>query len=148
MSDSGHKPPWYADGLRFACTRCGNCCSGAPGYVWVSDEEIARIAARLDMTPAEFEERHVRRAGRGKSLLEWPNGDCEFLERYDDGTTGCRIHTVRPVQCRTWPFWKSNLRSARAWEAAARGCPGINQGTVRRIDEIGQALRDNGSRPL
>src|SRR2546428_221024 len=39
--------PWYQDGLRFRCTRCGNCCTGAPGFVWVNDEEIAAIADYL-----------------------------------------------------------------------------------------------------
>ena len=29
-------PEWYRDGLRFECTRCGACCTGAPGYVWVT----------------------------------------------------------------------------------------------------------------
>ncbi len=36
--------PWFEDGLRFRCTRCGNCCTGAPGYVWVNDEELSAIA--------------------------------------------------------------------------------------------------------
>ena len=35
------KFPWYAAGLRFFCTQCGDCCSGAPGFVWVNEEEIA-----------------------------------------------------------------------------------------------------------
>ena len=25
--------PWYNDGLRFTCTRCGHCCTGEPGFV-------------------------------------------------------------------------------------------------------------------
>ena len=28
--------PWYQDGLQFRCTRCGNCCTGAPGYGGIS----------------------------------------------------------------------------------------------------------------
>ena len=36
---------WYDAGLKFQCTRCGACCTGAPGYVWVNGEEIARLAA-------------------------------------------------------------------------------------------------------
>ena len=28
-------PTWYADGLRFTCTQCGNCCTGQPGFVWI-----------------------------------------------------------------------------------------------------------------
>ena len=36
--------PWFKDGLRFTCTRCGKCCTGPPGFVWVNDEEVAAIA--------------------------------------------------------------------------------------------------------
>jgi hypothetical protein len=43
------------------------------------------------------------------------------------------------LQCRTWPFWKINLKSPEAWSAAASSCPGMNQGKFYdggRIDEI------------
>jgi len=40
---------WYAHGLHFECTRCGDCCRGAPGYVWVREEEVERIARFLGM---------------------------------------------------------------------------------------------------
>ena len=39
--------PWFKDGLRFTCTGCGDCCSGAPGFVWVSEEDIERLANHL-----------------------------------------------------------------------------------------------------
>lgn len=140
--------PWYADGLRFACTQCGACCSGAPGHVWVDGDEIEAIAAFLGLTPEQFNRRHVRRVGRGRSLLELPGGDCEFLERLPDGKTRCRIHPVRPTQCRTWPFWRSNLTTLQAWRLTGRGCPGIDRGPLHTLPVIQQALTDNGSRPL
>jgi uncharacterized protein len=140
--------PWYDQGLRFTCTQCGNCCSGAPGYVWVDSEEIQRIAAFLGLSPEQFNRQHVRRVGRGRSLLERRNGDCEFLERHPDGKTTCRVHPVRPVQCRTWPFWSSNLESPQTWEETARDCPGMNHGEHFPLPIIQQALIDNGTRPL
>ena len=39
--------PWYAEGLRFKCTECGQCCTGAPGYVWVNEEEVAFVVAKI-----------------------------------------------------------------------------------------------------
>jgi len=39
--------PWYQDGLRFKCTGCGQCCTGSPGYVWVSPEEAEAMAKHL-----------------------------------------------------------------------------------------------------
>ena len=140
--------PWYADGLAFDCTRCGNCCSGAPGHVWVTADEIRRIAAYCGVTEAAFYKQHIRRVGFGHSLLELPGGDCEFLERLPDGLTGCRIHAVRPVQCRTWPFWKSNLESRERWERTGQNCPGINRGSRIALPQIKALLRENGRRPV
>src|SRR5688572_15148747 len=48
------KGPWYADGLDFTCTQCGNCCGGAPGYVWLERDDIVRIAEFLKVTPEEM----------------------------------------------------------------------------------------------
>ena len=42
--------PWYKDGLKFKCTQCGDCCTGAPGYVWVNQAEVEGIAAELGET--------------------------------------------------------------------------------------------------
>ncbi|MBU0637768.1 MAG: YkgJ family cysteine cluster protein [Planctomycetes bacterium] len=142
--------PWYADGLRFSCQQCGNCCSGAPGYVWVIKSEIAAIAECLGLTTAECQRQHVRRVGWRCSLHECRNGDCEFLLRESNGQTGCRIYNARPGQCATWPFWKSNLASPKAWTAAARECPGINHGELHLLAAIQEALDVNVSaaRPL
>lgn len=129
---------WYADGLRFECTQCGNCCSGDPGYVWATKEEIKRIAKFLGRSDHWLDKKHLRRVGFRYSLTERPDGDCIFLKR-EDGKTYCGIYPVRPLQCRTWPFWTVNLQSRTAWESAARRCPGMNRGTHHnfvRIEEI------------
>ncbi len=72
--------PWYKDGLKFKCTGCGDCCTGAPGYVWVNKEEIINLAAQVGLEPAEFESRYVRDVGVRKSLNEHKNGDCVFFD--------------------------------------------------------------------
>lgn len=144
----GSGAPWYADGLRFDCTRCGNCCGGPPGYVWVEQGDIRAIAAQLGLDPAEFVRWHTRPAEGRRSLLELSGGDCEFLERRADGKTGCRIHAVRPAQCRTWPFWDSNVRTRRGWDAAGRGCPGINRGRSHPLMVIQSALAENEAAAL
>jgi Fe-S-cluster containining protein len=124
---------WYADGLRFRCTQCGDCCTGAEGYVWVNQAEIDAMAARLGMEPAAFEEAYVRRVGIRRSLTERPGGDCVLL---DAETRGCTVYTDRPRQCRTWPFWDSNLRSPEAWDEAAAACPGCNKGQLVPLETI------------
>jgi hypothetical protein len=128
--------PWYAQGLRFGCTACGRCCGGAPGYVWVSDAEISDIAARLGVPEADFRRQYVRRLWRGRSLREKSNYDCVLL----DGAGRCTVYDVRPIQCRTWPFWPSNLRSPEVWRDACRRCPGMGQGPLYVFEQI-ESLR-------
>ena len=142
------REPWYVDGLRFACTQCGNCCTGAPGYVWVSEDEIAALARLRGMEAEAFRERHTRRVGRRRSLLEHANGDCEFLATTPDGRRVCSVYQARPLQCRTWPFWQSNVSSRRAWAGAALGCPGMNKGALHELPVIRAALDQNRAADL
>jgi Fe-S-cluster containining protein len=129
----GSEGVWYAGGLRFQCTQCGDCCSGGEGYVWVNQEEIDAMAARVGMTPVAFEERYVKRVGVRRSLKERAGGDCVLL---DEKTRACTAYEQRPRQCRTWPFWDSNLRSPKAWAEAAEACPGCNKGDLVPLETI------------
>ncbi len=122
---------WYADGLRFACQRCGRCCGGAPGYVWIDREEIQRMAAHLEMPAARVRDLYCRRVWWRISLKERDNGDCVLL-----GPDGCSVYPVRPVQCRTFPFWTHLLTSRSRWERAVRNCPGVGGGRLYSRPEI------------
>ena len=125
--------PWYADGLRFECLRCGRCCTGAPGRVRVSDEEIAALAARLGLAEAEFRAGYTRRSrGADVLLAEKRNFDCVFF----DSEQGCSVYEDRPRQCRTWPFWSSALESPESWQTHAKECRGTNRGPLLGIREI------------
>ena len=130
--------PWYAEGLSFTCTGCGNCCTGAPGFVWVSEEEIDQLADWLTMDRAQFVRQYVRKVGRRKSLVGYASGDCVF---FDPETRRCRVYPVRPGQCRTWPFWDSSLRSPAAWESTCTQCPGAGRGQVVPLEEIERQRR-------
>lgn len=125
--------PWYRDGLRFTCTQCGDCCTGAPGFVWVTKEEIAALAAAVGLDCEAFEEQYVRRVGARKSLKEFPNGDCVL---FDSQTRRCTAYAARPRQCRTWPFWESNLRTPADWQRTCQACPGSGQGRLYTLEEI------------
>lgn len=124
--------PWYRDGLRFRCTRCGACCTGEPGFVWVSDEELSEIAAYRNEPLAEVEALYTRRIARRRTLRERNRGDCVFYQAGE----GCTIYPVRPAQCRTWPFWESNLATPAAWDRTRRLCPGSGQGDLISAEEI------------
>jgi uncharacterized protein len=132
MSTTESDSPWYQDGLAFSCTKCGACCTGAPGYVWVSPEEIARLAEHLGQTAQEFSAKFVRRVGRRYSLIEKPGGDCIFWDK----AAGCTVYPARPVQCQTWPFWPENVESPAEWDRVRSVCPGSGHGRVYSVEEI------------
>jgi Fe-S-cluster containining protein len=116
-------PVWYEKGLSFECTGCGACCTGSPGYIWVNEEEIASIAAHLNLSIQEFSNRYLRQVHGRLSLLEDPRSyDCIFLK-----DKKCQIYNLRPVQCRTFPWWPTLLASEESWKKAAQGCEGISK---------------------
>lgn len=113
--------PWYSEGLHFKCTGCGKCCTGFPGYVWVDEEEIEKMAKHLDLTIDEFAKKYLRQIGDRISLKEYaPTYDCVFFKNKQ-----CTVYQVRPTQCRTYPFWNKNLTSPEIWEQVASDCEGI-----------------------
>lgn len=127
--------PWYRDGLRFECTQCGRCCGGAPGFVWVSLEEVQRLrqATGLANRPDEFDQLYLRQVGTRLSLKEYGNGDCVLLDRE---TRRCRVYEARPTQCRTWPFWDSCVDTPQQWQQTAEHCPGCNNGPLYSLQLI------------
>lgn len=87
----------------YDCQRCTACCRW-PGQVRVSDAEITRIAAFLQLDEREFIQRHTRLQPdrRGLALQEQPDGACVFLK-----DNRCEIQPVKPQQCRDFPnLWK------------------------------------------
>jgi Fe-S-cluster containining protein len=99
--------------------------------VWVRDPELVAIARLLGLSRDEVLRRYCRVVFGDISLIELPNGDCVFWSQ-----EGCRIYPVRPVQCRTFPFWREYIRSPKGWAAAARRCPGIDQGPLHSAADI------------
>lgn len=132
------EPPWYAHGLRFSCTQCSKCCTGKEaGLVAFSAAEGERMARRLGLTTASFYKRHARRA-RTRGLIDawrvWalnevdtPRGKtCVLLNTHGQ----CIVYEDRPLQCKTFPFWREHLASADNWAALAEECPGVGRGNL------------------
>jgi hypothetical protein len=135
--------PWYSEGLRFACTRCGTCCK-ISGYVWVGRDEMAELAEELDLALDDFTRRYLRRVGERYSLIEKPGGECIFW-REDGPRPGCQVYSARPVQCRTFPFWKRHLADEEAWNDVVEECPGAGTGRLYAVDEIERLARGEGA---
>lgn len=132
--------PWYSKGLQFTCTKCGKCCTGEPGYVWVSEKEIKEMALFLKISAEKFIQQFTRQVKGKLSLKEHPiTYDCIFFR---GGM--CRVYGSRPKQCRTFPFWPENLKSQKAWKKLASRCEGINHtnAPIIPLSSIKESLKE------
>lgn len=139
-NDSSSSLPWYKEGLRFKCTECGKCCTGAPGYVWVTEQEIEGMAMALQIPVTDFKRKYIRHRDNRMALIERkvaPNEyACIFLK-----DKKCQVYQNRPIQCRTFPWWPSNLKSEESWKLTAEECEGINpEAPLYPYDQIIQIL--------
>ncbi len=134
---SKNKEAWYVGGLCFECMGCGRCCAGpGEGYIWVTKKEVQFIAEFLGISTEDLEQRYTQRVGLRRTIIEDAiSRDCIFLKNIN-GQRKCVIYSVRPNQCRTWPFWAANLTDSYAWNKAGLMCAGINSGKQYSIEEI------------
>lgn len=137
--------PWYKDGLRFKCTECGKCCTGSAGYVWITLDEMQKMAQSLDISLELFKKRYTRIRDNKFALVEKKSKikegeyECIFLK-----DKKCEVYQNRPAQCQTFPWWKSNLNTPESWKIAALDCEGINDNApVVPYSQILQLLQKN-----
>ncbi len=139
--------PFFREGLRFSCTKCSRCCRHTPGYVFLSAGDLARIAKSLGIDSGEARRRYCRKVdigGFGRvSLKEKTNLDCILWEE-----GGCSVYASRPLQCRSFPFWSSNLSSRESWDEAGDACPGIGRGRLHHRARIERWLARRLADPL
>jgi hypothetical protein len=134
---------FYARGLRFQCTGCGDCCRarlGKPSWVYVTIDERRRLARHLKLSTSAFTRRYCQKT-LGFYHLREPTHDCVFL-----AGGRCTVYGARPGQCRTFPFWRENM-TAEVWHGAvARECEGVNRGRLWTRAEIERRLKDEARR--
>ncbi len=125
---------FYSNGLQFECTKCGKCCSGFPGYVYLSENDIKNILEYLKLDKVSMVKKYAKVINvfgeKRFSLIEKNNFDCIFFDKI------CTIYHIRPYQCRAYPFWKRYLISQREWNKAGEFCKGINSGKIYSNEEI------------
>ena len=134
------------DSFAFSCTRCGNCCRG-PGSVYFSKQEFGAVVEYLDLNRAAEKKLRaslIQHEENGYLVHNTPKA-CRFL----DEKNGCSIYPVRPMQCRTFPFWASFFETPEDLDYLKAECPGVRSGrgtkytllqTIRRISATEKAF--------
>ncbi|GMO53237.1 MAG: YkgJ family cysteine cluster protein [Treponemataceae bacterium] len=117
-------------GVYFSCARCSSCCRYESGFVYLSENDLAKLCRFSGMEKNEFIPLYCRWAPYydafyALSLKEKSNYDCVF---YDEASGGCAVYAARPVQCETYPFWTHITASKKTWEESAAHCPGMREG--------------------
>ncbi len=122
----------------FECRCCGDCCRGFGG-TYVSEADMARIAAFIGVDAADFRQRFCQPSGRRWVLTQAASGYCVFWDRL------CTIHPVKPRMCRQWPFIRPVLRDPQNWRSMAASCPGMRSDLSEEaiLSAVRSAL-DNG----
>ena len=119
--------------MRFECqSGCTACCE-QQGFVYLTVDDIPRLAQYLDMTVPAFETRYVYRTKNSRRLRVPRHAQCEFLKE-----GGCSVHPAKPLQCRAFPYWPELVGNKRNWSKTGAWCPGIGKGELVNI----QAARD------
>ena len=91
---------------KFKCLCCGKCCR-IEGVVRLSPGDITAIAADMGLDEQSFIDLHTEVAydRRGLVLKDHPDGSCAML----DENGRCKIHAVKPAQCRNFPYdWQND----------------------------------------
>ena len=117
-----------ADDL-FTCQRCGVCCRGYGG-TYLTEADVAALAAYLDISAAQVRERYCDISGGRLIIKQGADGYCIFWDEL------CSVHPVKPRMCRAWPFIDNLLRDIANWKIMAANCPGM------RTDVSPEAIRE------
>ena len=126
-------------GLRFSCIDgCSRCCRG-DGYVWVSENEIAEIAALLKVDRELFKREYTVRRNDKHILKDRRNiTECIFLT--EEGK--CSVYDARPIQCRIYPFWPRIILDKELFNYEYLQCPGLGEGDFVPRDRILKMLTE------
>jgi uncharacterized protein len=116
--------------MRFTCQPgCTRCCT-QKGWVYLSVEDVPRLAAYLGITEGELQRRHLY-STKNTRRLRMKGGQCPFLT-----AEGCSVHPAKPTQCRLFPFWPELIEDKQELKATAQWCPGIGKGDLISIEVL------------
>lgn len=109
--------------LEFKCTGCGLCCKEA-GFVFFTDDDIIRASKYLNISVLEFINKYLKQREAFSYYVQVTDTvPCIFL----DSQNHCLIHTSKPLQCSTFPYWPdyTNSKGEVLARKFHRPCPGV-----------------------
>jgi len=118
----------YKDGFSFgfdpgACKKCsGICCCGESGYIWINQREIQIISNFLKINIVDFKNKYLNQIDNRLTIKEKIINDDYVCIFFDYITKKCSIYSVRPLQCKEFPFWNSFKDE---YYIEIQQCPGI-----------------------
>jgi Fe-S-cluster containining protein len=137
------KKKFWQDGIRFQCQGSGKCCSshGEYGFVYLTLKDRQAMAKFLKISTLSFTKKYCDKTHGVFHLKEDPDQpDCLFLNK-----KRCEVYEVRPMQCRTWPFWPE-VMNAKAWKKdVVEFCPGVNKGPKHSAEQIEEKLKEQSA---
>lgn len=99
------------------CLICGGkCCIGESGYIWISEDEIIKLADFLKISTKKLKDDFLYKEKYKFSIKEIPYNNGYACIFFDQVKKNCSIYEVRPNQCRTFPFWdyfKTNFKELK-----------------------------------
>ena len=128
---------WWADGVRFECQGSGQCCvsHGEFGFVYLTMDDRRAMAKKLRLATSAFTAKFCKKTDGVFHLKDTDDQACIFLKN-----KRCTVYEVRPMQCRTWPFWPE-VMGAKTWAKEVKAfCPGVGKGKLVSADEIRATL--------
>ncbi|MBU0568357.1 YkgJ family cysteine cluster protein [bacterium] len=120
--DNQNNFPYHFDGN--TCKTCGGkCCRGREGYIWISMEELEKMAGARKIDVPLFSRQYLRQVQGRFSLQERVINGEHFCCFFDPIDGQCAIYQSRPKQCRTFPFWDSLKKEP---QKLLDVCPGVS----------------------
>ncbi len=106
----------------------------------MSTDDVKALAEHKGLTVDEFGRKYLIRCGTRLSLGENSRGHCVMLGE----DNRCSVYDIRPRQCRSFPFWRRNVKTRENWEELTDLSPGINKGRLYTTAEIQKIMHEGG----
>lgn len=115
--------------------------------MFLTASDLRRLSSFLGISDQDFFQSYCEvvdlHLAKRVSLVAQKGGACVF-----HAADGCEVYARRPLQCRTYPFWVTNVSDRRSWNRVKRKCPGVNRGKRWTSHQIVRLIERREREPL